>query len=171
MNSGRIFRRKFHIVGELPRERDAGDDGFETRVASDPELAREVQIRGREENVQPSPLAGLQGAGSLLDILPAAPRQRGDDGPAHVARYLPDRFGIGGRRDGEAGLDDVDPERIERPGERELRLDIQGEAGRLLAVTERGVEDNDARGIVTHTLVVTVRGVRSQSDNYYDNIS
>ena len=81
----RILRRKLHIVGEPPRERDAGDDRLEARVASDPELAREVQIRGREENVQPSPLPGLQSPGSLLDVQRAAPRQRGDDRPAHLA--------------------------------------------------------------------------------------
>ena len=75
-------------------------------------------------------------------------RQRasaGDDRPADLARDLPRRFRVGRRRDREAGLDDVDAERVERPRQRQLRRHVHREAGRLLAVAQRRVEDDDAR--------------------------
>ena len=53
---------------------------------------------------------------------------------------------------GKPGLDDVHAERVERARHRQLGRHVQREAGRLLAVAQRGVEDDDARGIVAHGL-------------------
>jgi hypothetical protein len=71
--------------------------------------------------------------------------------PPHLARDMLHRFGVGRRSDGEAGLDDVDAERVERPRERRLGEDVHGEAGRLLAVAQGRVENHYAGGIVSHT--------------------
>ena len=46
-------------------------------------------------------------------------------------------------RGGEAGLHDVHAERVELPGESELLLGRETVAGRLLAVAQGGVEDQD----------------------------
>jgi hypothetical protein len=46
--------------------------------------------------------------------------------------------------DGEAGLHHVDAELGQRLGHAQLLLEVHGEAGRLLAVAQRGVEDDDA---------------------------
>ena len=64
------------------------------------------------------------------------------------------RLGVGRRRDREAGLDDVHAERVERPGQRELGGHVHREAGRLLAVAEGRVEDDDAGGIVSSWLLL-----------------
>ena len=59
-----------------------------------------------------------------------------------------DGLGVGRRRDREAGLDDVHAQRVERPRHLQLRRHVHREAGRLLAVAQRGVEDDDPGGIV-----------------------
>ena len=52
---------------------------------------------------------------------------------------------------GKPGLDDVHAERVERAGHAcSLAGTSIEKPGRLLAVAQRGVEDDDARGIVAH---------------------
>ena len=51
------------------------------------------------------------------------------------------------RGDREAGLDDVDAEARELVGDLELLGRVQRDAGRLLAVAQRGVEDDDPVGV------------------------
>src|SRR5215510_8032172 len=48
------------------------------------------------------------------------------------------------RGDGEAGLNNVDAHVVEHLGDLELLLEGHGRAGALLAVTQRGVENDDA---------------------------
>ena len=55
-----------------------------------------------------------------------------------------DRLEVARRRGGEAGLDHVDAELAERARDLELLLEVHRRAGRLLAVAQRGVEDDDA---------------------------
>jgi hypothetical protein len=54
-----------------------------------------------------------------------------------------DSVPFAGRRDREAGLDDVDAQPVELAGDLDLLLRVQRDAGRLLAVPERRVEDTD----------------------------
>src|SRR5262249_17759330 len=117
------------------------------------------------------PLRWGERTGRLLDVLTAAPRQRRHDRPPKLARDLADRLGVGGGSDGESRLDDVRAERVERPRERELRRHVEREPWRLLAVPERGVEDDDAGRIISHALVVAAGVYRSQDDNNYDKIT
>jgi hypothetical protein len=49
---------------------------------------------------------------------------------------------VGG--DGKAGFDDVDAQLRELLGEGDLLLDVHGEAGGLFAVSQGGVENDDA---------------------------
>ena len=51
------------------------------------------------------------------------------------------------RGDREAGLDDVDAHGVEEVGDLQLLLEGHGGAGALLAVAQRGVEDEDAVGV------------------------
>ena len=54
------------------------------------------------------------------------------------------RLEVAGRGDGEAGLDDVHAEVLEGAGDLELLGQVHAAAGALLAVAQRGVEDDDA---------------------------
>ena len=50
---------------------------------------------------------------------------------------------IAGAGDGEAGLDDIDAELVQCIGHAQLLVEVHREAGRLLAVAQRGVEEDD----------------------------
>ena len=52
-----------------------------------------------------------------------------------------DGLEVAGRRRREPGLDDVDAQALERAGDLQLLLDVQRDAGRLLAVAQRRIED------------------------------
>src|SRR5262245_49465606 len=79
------------------------------------------------------------------------------DLPSHLAR----RLEILVRRDREARLDHVDPEPRQLARELELLHGVHGEARRLLAVPQRGIEDDDAvhRPAYVDSLVASSTGV------------
>ena len=52
---------------------------------------------------------------------------------------------------GKAGLDDVDAQVDQRLGDLQLLVEVHAAAGRLLAVAERGVEDDDLAWLVWWT--------------------
>ncbi len=75
----------------------------------------------------------LDGAGEARDARPlGAPGDFGDG------------LEIALRGDGEARLDNIDAHRVEQMGDFELGLEGHGRAGALLAVAQRGVEDQNA---------------------------
>ena len=59
---------------------------------------------------------------------------------------------LGGDR--EAGLDDVDAHAVEALGDLQLLVERHGGAGGLLAVAQRGVEDEDAVGVRCPSLLL-----------------
>jgi len=75
-------------------------------------------------------------------------RQGGDDRALDLPCDRLHRLEVAGRRDREPGLDDVDPETRQLLGDLELLRDVEGDARRLLAVAQRGVEDQYSVGIV-----------------------
>ena len=77
-----------------------------------------------------------------------AARQAGDDRAADLLRNAADRLGVGRRGDREARLDDVHAEQIELTGQQQLLGHPEREPGRLLAVTQRRVEDSNLLGHV-----------------------
>ena len=101
-------------------------------------------------------LGRLERARRLLDVLRPRAGQRRDRRAPDFGRNLPHGLRIGRGRDREAGLDDVDAERVEGTGQRELGRHVQREAGRLLAVAERRVEDDyacETLGTVAHASI------------------
>ena len=62
---------------------------------------------------------------------------------ADRAGDLAHRLEIARRGDREAGLDHVDAQIHERLGDLQLLVEIHAAAGRLLAVAQRGVENDD----------------------------
>ena len=56
-----------------------------------------------------------------------------------------DRFKITRAGDGKAGFNDVHPKLLEGTGNFEFFRQIQRGAGRLFAIAQRGVKDQDAR--------------------------
>src|SRR5262249_32938842 len=67
-----------------------------------------------------------------------------DDRPADLAGDGLDGLEVAGRGDGEAGLDHIDAEVAQGAGHLELFGEVHAGAGRLFAVAEGGVEDDQA---------------------------
>ena len=72
-----------------------------------------------------------------------AARQAGDHRTPDLGGDAAHRLGVGRRGNREAGLDDVHAERVELTRQLQLLRRAQREAGRLLAVAQRGVEDSN----------------------------
>ena len=96
----------------------------------------------RPRSAAPQRLAGQ------VDVPLVAARQRGDDRAPHLGGDLAHAPVVALGRGREAGLDDVHAERVELPGEPELLLGREAVAGRLLAIAQRGVEDQDVGGAI-----------------------
>jgi hypothetical protein len=104
----------------------------------------EVEVAGGDERVDAGAADALEGLGGAVQVLVLGAAE-GRDGRAVVDRLgdLADRLEVVVRRDREAALDDVDPQLRELLGERDLLGDVHGEAGRLLAVAQGRIKDDD----------------------------
>ena len=114
---------------------------FEALLARHAQLGLQVQVGGGDEGVD-APLRGrLDGPRRALQVGAMAPGQARDHRPADLGGNRPHGLGIGGRRNREAGLDDVHAKRVQLPGQLQLLRRVQREPRRLLAVSQRRVED------------------------------
>ena len=105
----------------------------------------EVDVAGRDEDVEVRPLGDLDRLDRPLRIaVLAAGEGRDGDPAAGLLGDPPDRLEVARRGGREAGLDDVDLEPRELAGDVELLGGGQAGAGRLLAVAQGRVEDADA---------------------------
>src|SRR5262249_15165445 len=86
----------------------------------------------------------LDGFPGAVDVIVVAAGQAADHGAFYFARDRLDRLEIARGGDGEASLDHVDAEVFERVGDFQLFGEVHAGAGRLLAVAERGVENDEA---------------------------
>jgi hypothetical protein len=105
------------------------------------ELLLHVDRRGRDEDVQARPLGVPDGFPRPIDVREPGAGQAGDGRAAHALGDGLDGLEVTRAGDREAGLDDVDAEMGELLGDLELLGHVQRDAGRLLAVPQRGVED------------------------------
>ena len=88
------------------------------------------------------------GGPGTVDIGRRGTGEAGDDGGLALFGDGGDGFEIAFGGDGEPGLDDVDAERFELGSDLQFLLEVHRAAGRLLAVSERGVENADMVGHV-----------------------
>ncbi len=89
-------------------------------------------------------LGRLDGLAAAVDVLLAGASEPADHGILGALGDLVDGGEVAFRGDREAGFDDVHAHLIEQLGDFELLFMGHGGAGRLLAVAQGGVEDNDA---------------------------
>ena len=86
----------------------------------------------------------LDRLGAAVDVLERGARKPAHDRILGALGNLVHGREIAFRGDREAGLDDVDAHGVEELGDLELLLVRHGRAGALLAVTQCGVENDDA---------------------------
>ena len=114
------------------------------RLLVDPHLVLAVQRRGADEGVDARPLRVPHRFPAAVDVGEVRARQPADHRVPREPGDLADRLEVALRGDREAGLDDVDPHLVEERRDLQLLLEGHGGARRLLAVAERGVENEDA---------------------------
>ena len=109
-----------------------------------------VLRRGADEGVDARGPGVFHRLPAAVDILEVGARQPADRGLLRQFGDLGDGGEIAVGRDGKSRLDDVDAHVVEQRGDLQLFLVAHGRAGRLLAVAQRRVEDQDAIGVDGH---------------------
>src|SRR5439155_820691 len=112
-------------------------------VPADLELVLQVDVGGRNEDVDAPARGRPQRLAGEIDVLVGATCQRRQHRAAHLLGDLLDAAVIAGRGRRKARLDHVDVQGIELARHLHLFLGGHGVAGRLLPVAQRGVEDDD----------------------------
>jgi hypothetical protein len=100
-------------------------------------------IGGGDEGVDAGALCVLNGIPTGADIALRAPGQTADHRPLHLTRdalYSREITWAAGR---ETGFDDVHTQPRQLMGYLQLLRGIEAAAGRLFAITERGIEEDD----------------------------
>ena len=149
--AGRVLGGEFDVSRVAAGAADGGASPFDARRAVDTQLLLEMEIRGRDEHVDALAQCRAQRLGSRVDVAIVAARQRGDGRTPYRLRYLLHPAQVSLRCGGKAGFDDVHAERVELAGQSQLGFRCHGIAGRLLAVTQRGIEDDH---ILSHGLLL-----------------
>src|SRR5262249_41432454 len=143
-----VLGGEFHVVAvgaRVPHRLHGRLHHLGARLA---QLVLEVDVRGRDEGMDPRLGRVLDGLPAAVDVGEPHPGEATDRWRAwqraDLLGDLPRRLEVLLRGDGKAGLDDVHVQPRELPGHLQLFHRVHRKPGRLLAVTERGVEDDDA---------------------------
>ena len=138
-----VFRRELDVVGVATGPAHGGARQLEAIVPADLELVLQVDVGGRDEDMDAPARGRTQRLAREIDVLVGAARQCGQHRTPHLRRDLLDAAVIAGRGRRKARLDHVDVQGIELARHLHLFLGGHGVAGRLLPVAQRGVEDDD----------------------------
>jgi hypothetical protein len=156
-----VLRRELDVAGVLQRPLHALDRLLDDLILGRVQHRVAVDLRGRQEHVDAAARRALQRVARAADVLGVTAGQGGDDGSALLGA---DRVGDGLDRlvvalagDREARLDDVDLQAVQLLGDLQLLLDVQGDAGGLLAVPQGRVEDADGRYLIGAHEVLSLR--------------
>ncbi len=104
-----------------------------------------VDLGGGQEDVDAAAFAGgLDGLAGRVDVPRHATRQAADDGAFDLTGDGLDGCEIAVADDREAGLDDIDLQARQLPGDLQLFAQVHGSARALLAVAKGGVKDGYA---------------------------
>jgi len=118
------------------------------------QLVLHVDRAGGDKGVDAPGVGAGQRFGSAFDVGIDGARQAAHGAVLDVVGDQLHRGEIAGAGDGEARLDHVYLQPLQRPGDAQLFLTGHGRAGTLLAVAQGGVEDDDAI-VAAHRTVLT----------------
>ena len=145
-----VFGGELHVRAQLARPGNAGGAQTQDLLLRHVELVLAVDGAGGEEHVQAVTGSVRQRTCGELDVLEVAARQGADDRPLHLARHRLHRLEVTARSGREARLDDVHAELGERARHPQLLGPGHAAARGLLAVAQRGVEDQHSIGVGNH---------------------
>ncbi len=139
-----IHRAELHIVDEPLCLRDRSLGPLEHILARIAHLVLDVDIARRDERVDARAGSIGKRLASARDIGGLRAREATDHGPFDLSGNGLHGLKVAGAGDREAGLDDVDTKAGELLGDLQLLAGVQRDAGRLLAVAQRRVEDQNS---------------------------
>ena len=142
-----VFRRELDVVAERLRHLDMLDGGLHDLLLGHLELVLHVNRTGGEEDMDARLGDPLECFRRSFNVVLATPRETADR--RAITKLLGDRshrFKVAGRGNWEPGLDDINPQFNEGLGHLELLGHGHAATGRLLAIAERRVEDDDVVG-------------------------
>ena len=148
LGAGRVFGRKLHVLQIALGPLDAGDGAAHDLFLGHAQLEFAMDGAGGQEHVDARPLRLLQGLPGAIDVVVVAPGQAANRRPVHLPGNHLHRLEIPWRGDGKTGLDDVHAKFLEGVGDFQLFSQVHARAGRLLAVAQGRVENNQA--VVAH---------------------
>ena len=141
--AGGIFRGKLHVIHITARQPDRRRGVVEGLLAGHLQLYLEMQIRTGEKCMDARPLGELQRMGGALYIERAGTGERSDHRAADRLTDRTDGLEIAFRGDRKARLQNVHAQIVERMRHLDLFRRAHAAAGRLLAVAQRGVKEDD----------------------------
>jgi hypothetical protein len=142
LRAPRVFRRELHVVRIAQRPTHRRDRLLQDLVGGHVELLLHMDRRGRDEGVDAPGVGPGQRLPSAVDVLVERPGQCADPAVLNDRRDCLDALEVALAGDRESGLDHVHLELLECLGDAHLLVPGHGRAGRLLAVAQRGVEDD-----------------------------
>ena len=141
-----VFRAELDVCHQIARKSHRLTRLLQHLLRCHAQLLFHVQRRRGDERMDAPVVGALQGLGCARNVTVIGTRQRADGG-------LPDGIGDGLYRlevaDGTGGktrLDDVHPQALELPRNTQLFIFRHGGAGRLLAITQSGIKNDQFIG-------------------------
>ena len=156
LGTARVLGRELDIVGVLARPPDRLDGLLHHLVRLHAQFLFHMNGRGGDEGVDTRRARLFQRLTGAVDVALQGARQSAYGGILHRPRNCLHGLEIAGTGNREAGLDNVDPHALQRPGDAHLLVFGHGCAGALLAVAQGGVEYDQT--IAAHDLLH--RGLR-----------
>ncbi len=144
LRSGRVFGREFNVFAVFLRPVDALDGPAQDFLLGHLQLEFAVNRARGQEDVDARPGGAVQGFPGAVDVVPIAPSQPADHRPFNLPGDRLHGLEVPGRCDGETRLDDINAEFTEGTSHLELLGEVHARSRRLLAVAQRGVEDDQA---------------------------
>ena len=167
LRTARILRREFHVVRVAARPFHGVHGLLHDLIRRHLQLHLHVDRGGGDEGVNARRGGPGQGLAGAVDVPVEGAGQAAHgavlDGRGHRLHGL--EVAVAGNR--EAGLDHVHPEFLQGLGDTDLLLPSHGGARALLAVPERGIEDDEvlffAHGSLSRCRVARMQGRRGCS--------
>ena len=139
----RVLGRELDLVGPLRRVGNRPADALEHLIGCEAELALHVQGARGDEDVHAPVVGALECRDCGVDVTRRRAGERGNGRTRDRAGDGGDTVEIAWRGGGEARLDHVDAKPLEREPDLGFLGRLQGDARRLLAVSQSRVEDLD----------------------------